>query len=203
MNSVRLSIRISTRSPKPTPRRLQRARQCGHAAVEFSPRRGVAEKSERRRIGLHQRVPGQLVGPVLPSREVRLIGRRRLSGQRLELPGCAALIFDQTCVLPRSHYGLGGQGTTPREWRPSERTGTSRSPPATRRAPRADVRRGRRASAGRHHVRDAVARHVHPARRDGRAARASASHRCARHCAHCAVRAWCNWNRIAATSSHR
>ncbi len=83
------------------------------------------------------------------------------------------------------------RGQPLREWRPSERTGESRSPPATRRAPRADVRRGRRAPAGRHHVRDAAARHVHPARRDRRRSSASASHRCARRCARCAARAWC------------
>ena len=53
----------------------ERTRERRYATVEFSPGGGAAQVSKRCRIGLHQRVPGQLVGPVLPSREIRLIGR--------------------------------------------------------------------------------------------------------------------------------
>ena len=79
-NSVRLSIRIITRSPNRTPRRLQRVGQCGHPPVEFAPRRGVPEEPQRRPLRLHQRVPRQLVGPVLSTRQVGLFGGRVVGG---------------------------------------------------------------------------------------------------------------------------
>ena len=56
------------------PAPAQRARQCRHPPVELSPGRRVTEEPQRRGVGLHQCVPGELVGPVLPARQIRLLG---------------------------------------------------------------------------------------------------------------------------------
>jgi len=66
------------------PAPAQRARQCRHPPVELTPRRRVTEEPQRRGVGLHQCMPGELVGPVLPAREIRLLSWRRV-GQRLML----------------------------------------------------------------------------------------------------------------------
>ena len=191
----------------------QRARECGHAAVEFTPRGGVAEEPKRRRVRLHQRMPGKLIGPVLPSREIRLIGRRRpnvvanatpwLSGQRLELPGCAALIFDQTCCCPGHTMASAVTG------QPRRRTGGGVNAPA-----RAVRRRRRQCAASRCPTRSpgtcgppSCPGHCCRARSFGSTRRlrssVSASLRCARRCALCAARAWCSSSRTGATSSRR
>ena len=124
MNSVRFSIRISTRSPNATPRRLSalasaETRRSSSAQVVVRPKWRSAVAS-----GCINAWRAKLVGPVLPSREIRLIGRRRLSavadatlwlsGQRLESPGCTMLIFDQTLGCEGHTMAYGGHGTTPR-----------------------------------------------------------------------------------------
>jgi hypothetical protein len=52
----------------------QRPGQCGHPLIELTPGRRVTEEPQRRRVGLHQRVPRELVGPVLMARQIRLLG---------------------------------------------------------------------------------------------------------------------------------
>ncbi len=60
----------------------QRTRQRRHAAIELTPRGRVAEESQRGGIGLHQRVAGELVGPVVPAGQVGLLdGLRGRAGE--------------------------------------------------------------------------------------------------------------------------
>ncbi len=62
----------------------QRTGQGGDAPIEVAPGGRPAEKPQRRGVGLHQRVPGELIGPVLAARQIRLLGQGLL-GQRLVL----------------------------------------------------------------------------------------------------------------------
>ena len=201
MNSVRLSIRISTRSPKPTPRRLSAPASAVTRRSSSRPGGGAAEEAQRRRIGLHQRVPGELVGPVLPAREVRLLGRRRLACPSVNgmSSGVAVLIFDQTLCCPGHTMASAARG------QPRETDGGPVNAPA-RPPPRRAVRREQLSDEVAGHLRAAImSGTLRPGtfiRLDETAAQlGSASHRCARRCARCAARAWCSWNRTAATSS--
>ena len=136
-NSVRLSIRIITRSPNCTPRRFSASASAVTRRSSSRPRGGVAEVPQRRRVRLHQRVPGQLVGPVLPARQVRLLGGRLIGhGLCAELCGqrssplcfavrqtCADLTFDQTLCCPghsKAWFGPQVSETSPTHRLPEE-----------------------------------------------------------------------------------
>ena len=92
MNSVRLSIRISTRSPNCDAAAAQRAGQCGHPAVELTPRRGVAEEAQRRaRRAASARAgrAGWSSSACVPGTAARSDPAIEEDGQRLVLPHVA------------------------------------------------------------------------------------------------------------------
>ena len=48
--------------------------QFGDAVVEFTPGGGAAHEAQCGVARLHEGVPGELIGPVVPTRKIRLLG---------------------------------------------------------------------------------------------------------------------------------
>ena len=57
---------------------VQCRREPADAAVEFSPRDGAAGEAQCGRVRLHQRMPGQVGDPILPTRQIGLLGAQRV-----------------------------------------------------------------------------------------------------------------------------